>query len=275
MTLTLDNPASPIRGLPRLLQDEPRFATLGLLLAAALVPLALAGQIDPRQFQGESVWTKPAKFALALSIYTLTLAAFARFLPAGMTARRPWRLFSAAVVLAILAEMAWIGGAAAFGTASHFNRSSPAMEQIYNLMGGLAVLLTSASLVMGLAIRRSAATGLAPATHLGLWLGLVMTLPLTMIVAFTMAAGTGHHVGTPLTGAALPLMGWSREVGDLRIAHFLATHSLHAIPLAGLAAAALPVTVGRRAVWAAAALWAALVAATFAQALLGQPLLPA
>ncbi len=275
MSLALDTPARPLPVLPRLLADEPRFATLGLLLAAALVPLALAGQLDPRLFQGEDVWMKPAKFALALSIYTLTLAFFARFLPEGMAARRPWRLFSIAVVLAILAEMAWIGGAAAYGTASHFNRSSVAMEQIYNLMGGLAVLLTSASFVMGLAIRRNRSTGLAPATHLGLWLGLVMTLSLTMVVAFTMASGYGHHVGTPLTGATVPLMGWSREVGDLRVAHFLATHALHAVPLAGLAATALPATMQRPAVLAAAALWAALVAATFAQGLMGLPLIPA
>jgi hypothetical protein len=89
----------------------------------------------------------------------------------------------------------------------------------------------------------------------------------------TMANGTGHLVGTPLTGALLPVMGWSREVGDVRVAHFLATHAMHALPLVGLAALALP---GRAAgaVWAGAVLYIALTLGTFAQALAGRPFLP-
>ena len=275
MSLALDTPARPLPVLPRLLADEPRFATLGLLLAAALVPLALAGQLDPRLFQGDDVWLKPAKFATALSVYTLTLAFFARYLPPGFTACRAWRTFAVVVVFAILGEMVWIGGAAAFGTGSHFNTGTPAMAAIYNLMGALAVTLTSASLVMGLAIRRNATTGLPPAVHLSVWLGLVLTLPLTLVVAGYLSSAGGHFVGTPVTGASVPLMGWSREVGDLRVAHFLATHALHTIPLAGLAATALPAAAQRHAVLAAAALWTALVAATFAQGLMGLPLIPA
>jgi hypothetical protein len=277
MTMTLTD-AAPARvvALPllrRMMADEPRFTLLGLVLAAALVPVFAAMALDDRLYQGVNVWVKPAKFLVSLSLYTLTLAFFARYLPPGMTARRGYRVYAAVVVLCILAEMAWIGGAAAYGVGSHFNRSTPAMEVLYGLMGVFAVTLTSASLVYGIAMLRHRAAPVAPALRLAIGLGLVLTFVLTVPVAMTMANGTGHLVGTPLTGALLPVMGWSREVGDVRVAHFLATHAMHALPLVGLAALALP---GRAAgaVWAGAVLYIALTLGTFAQALAGRPFLP-
>jgi hypothetical protein len=79
-----------------------------------------------------------------------------------------------------------------------------------------------------------------------------------------MSSMPGHHVGTPLTNARLPIVGWSREVGDLRVPHFIATHAMHVIPLAGF-------TGNRAIVLATAAAYAALVAFTMWQAFQGQP----
>jgi hypothetical protein len=264
--------AAAARPSARFWNDTPGFAGLTVAIALAAVPLAAALALDPRSLSGEPVWLKPLKFHLALSVYLGTLAAFARWLPAGLTATRGWRRYEAVVCAAVLAELLWIGGAAALGVRSHFNVGTPLWSALYGLMGVLAVTLTSAALVMGVAIARNRASGLPPALHLGLWLGLVLTFVLTVAVAGRLSAGAGHHVGTPATGAVVPLMGWSREVGDLRVAHFLATHALHAVPLAALAALALPRGLQRPAVWLAAAGWTALVALTFVQALAGRPL---
>jgi hypothetical protein len=257
----------------RLWTDTPAFAALAAAAALAALPLAAALALDPRQVAGENVWLKPLKFHLALAIYLATLALYARWLPPGLTATCRWRLFEAAVCVAILGELLWVGGAAFLGTRSHFNLSSPVWIALYAVMGAFAVLLTSASLVIGVAIARNRAAGLPAALHLGLWTGLVLTFPLTLLVAGEMARSLSHHVGTPLTGAALPFFGWSREVGDLRAPHFLATHALHAIPLAALATLALPARLQRPAVWLAALAWTALVLAAFAQAMAGRPFL--
>ena len=106
-------------------------------------------------------------------------------------------------------------------------------------------------------------------------LGLVLTFVLTVPVGGYMSSSLGHFVGTPAGwDTGLPLMGWSRSVGDLRVAHFLATHALHGIPLAGLIAVlTLPEATAQRVVLLASALYAALVVATFVQALAGQPFL--
>jgi hypothetical protein len=253
---------------------EPRFAAAGALIALSLVVTLAAMALDPRLFQDENVWVKPVKFQIALALYLPTLALFARWLPAGMTGRRSYRVYAGLVVFAVIAELVWIGGAAMAGTASHFN-TQPAMAALYAVMGALAVLLTSASLVYGIAIWRNPHTGLPPALKLAIALGLVLTFVLTVPIAGTMSQGEGHFVGTPITGATLPLFGWSREVGDLRAPHFFATHAMHAIPVLALAAVALlPARAAVPAAWSAAALYVALVLASFWGALAGRPLIP-
>lgn len=137
------------------------------------------------------------------------------------------------------------------------------------------MLLTSVSLVFGLMFWRDRRPGLAEPVRLGLALGLILTFVLTVAVAGTLAQVPGPLIGTPVHGHGLPVLGWSREVGDLRVAHFLATHALHAVPLVGLGAWwALGQGAGaRRVVWAGAAGFAALTVFTFVQALSGRPFL--
>lgn len=98
---------------------------------------------------------------------------------------------------------------------------------------------------------------------------------LTVIVAGYMAGQPGHLVGTPVTGVRVPLMGWSREVGDLRLPHFLATHAMHVIPLAGLLAVRrLAPVAALRVVWVLSAGFVLATAATFAMAIRGLPVFP-
>ena len=265
-------PAAPRRDL---FGAEPLFAASGLVVGLSIAVTLAAMALDQREFLGENVWLKPIKFQIALSLYLLTLAFFARWLPAGTTGRLSYRVYAGLVVFAIAAELAWVGGAAMFQTASHFNVSTPLMQGLYGLMGIFAVLLTSMTLFQGIAIWRNPQTGLAPSLQLSIALGLVMTFVLTVIVAGTLSSLNGHLVGTPVTGARVPVFGWSREVGDMRAPHFFATHALHALPVAGLLASALlPARRATQAVWVAAGLFAAFVMASYAVALAGLPLIP-
>ena len=273
MTTFLARPYSGF--ITRMRHDAPVFTGLALFIALTALPLIAAAALDRREFLNAPVWQKPLQFHLALATYILTLAFFARYLPTPMTTRR-WRIYAAVVCFCILAELVWVGGAAAFGTASHFNGDDVVMGTIYGLMGVFAVILTSASVVMAVSIWRNPATGLSPALHLSIALGLILTFILTVIAAGTLSSMSGHLIGTPTTHTSLPILGWSREVGDLRVGHFFATHALHALPLIGLAASwALTVQKARIAVWVSAAAYCAVIAFTMWQAFQGQPFLPA
>lgn len=269
--MTIAFSADPQDWTLRFWSDAPTLTALTLMIGFATLPVLAAMAPDPRMFQGDSIWLKPLKFHVALMIYAGTLAFFARYLPQSWQGSALWTGYVWLVTLCIVAEMLWIGGAAAMGTGSHFNIATPFWNAMYAVMGLAAVTLTSASLVMGIGIWRNGATGLDPALHLAIAAGLILTFLLTVPVASTMASSLSHHVGAPVTGARVPVLGWSREVGDLRAPHFLATHALHGIPLLGLLAVKVWPASAFGVVIAGSVGFALLVGLMFAQALAGRP----
>ena len=258
-----------------LFQRHPLFAGTALCLLVLMAPTLFAMALDQRTFLDINVWIKPLKFQTALALYLATLAWFADWLPAKVAASRWHRVFSTIVVLAVGAEVVWILGAAALGTASHFNDSSPVAAGLYTLMGVLAVTLTSASLVYGIAILRDRNSRLDPVFRLSVGIGLVATFVLTVVVAGYMSNNGSHFVGgTHSDAGGVALMGWARDGGDLRVAHFFATHAMHFIPAFGLVASrTLSASSGRMAVGMFAALFVGLVGYTFAEALSGRAFL--
>ena len=259
-----------------LYRREPLFAAAGFLMLALMVPTAAALLLDTRTLAGVNLWLKPLKFEAALASYLLTLAFFAAWLPAGVTAKRWYRVYSTVVVAAIVGEMIWIGGAAALGVGSHFNESSAIWAALYAFMGVSAVTLTSASVVYGVLIQRNPATGLSPAMKASVVNGLVLTFVLTLIVAGYMSSTGSHLVGGNLSDAeAAPIFGWARDGGDLRVAHFFATHAMQIIPAFGILSALGLGRMNRLPVDLFSLTLVALTIFTFVQALAGQPFLSA
>lgn len=144
---TLTAPTGP--DMSRLWTDAPAFAAMALLMVLGLIPIGAAMVLDARQFAGDSPWLKPVKFHVALAIYLGSLAFFARYLPQDWRVHRLWRGFALLVSACVAAEVAWLWAAAMANTASHFNTEVPIFAAIYPVMGVLAVILTSAGLVMG------------------------------------------------------------------------------------------------------------------------------
>ena len=260
--MTVAHAPFPALRLPR---PEPVLWGGALLFAAMAVPTLGALALDGREHLGAAIWMKPLKFQASIAVYLGTLAWLATLMPERVRAARWWRVYAVAVVGAFVAEIAWIGGAAALGTASHFNMSTPFWAAIYPVMGALAVFGTSAAAVIAWHVG-----GGSPerrAVSLGLWI----TFALTVLTAGTLSGMGGHEVGGDGLDVGGGLFGWSRDGGDLRVPHFLATHAAQVLPVAGLVLSRLPRP--RAAVWAAAALYAALTLAVFAEALAGRPFL--
>lgn len=247
-------------------------AAAGLSLAL-LVPVGLAAALDPRTLGGVSVWLKPAKFLLSFALYYATLAVVAALLPQAERRTRLGRWVVASAIGAGGLEMAWLLAAAAAGVPAHF-ATARGWAQLYPVAGVLAVVLILAILLQGWQVARQPRDSLAPALRHALVLGAVLAFGATLLAAGYLSGRTGHAVGGVPGAAGLPLVGWSRTGGDLRVAHFLALHAQQALPLLGL----LLVAAGRPkavvVVWLAAALWTGATAATFVQALRGSPLWP-
>ena len=258
--------------LKRLRDDEPNFAITGLFVALVAPVCLAAGMLDDRLHLGLNIWDKPAKFAIALSVYLLTLAYFARFLPNKFREKTGNKIFSWSVCFAVIAEVVWIGGAAALGTSSHFNTEIPLLAAIYPLMGAFATLLTSASAVYAVQIHRNKQLDIAPAIKTALVIGLGLTLPLTLMTAGTMSGMNSHAVGgTGLDTDSMALIGWLRSAGDLRVGHFFATHALHVIPIFGVSSALIFGPKQKTPIYVFSTAYAIFVIFTFVQALQGVP----
>lgn len=266
--------ASLAERLARFRADEPRFFDLAILCGLLMLPAGFAATADDRLFDGVNIWIKPLKFDVALFVYFLTMVFFARFLPAATRVSRTYRFYSVAVVTAVALEVAWIHGAAALGTASHFN-ASPVGAVLYSVAGLGALMLTTPPAVYAVSLYRNPPVGLSPVLTEALVLGLGLTLPLTLMTAGTMANLGTHYVGgTPADPSGLVFFGWARDVGDLRVAHFFATHAMHAVPLFGLAYVWLAGGTSRWPGRIFAAAFTGFVVFAFVQALNGQPFLP-
>lgn len=273
------SPVEPLGGrqwssLPAVLNArQPHLATAAQLSLLALLPVLMALLLDTRTVNDINVWIKPAKFLVSFVVYYATLAWVYGYLPAAAQGTRAGRFVIWAALLAGLYEMLWLLLAAALGVPSHFNRDAIGWMLAYNLAGVGAVLMITAILVQGVQVARHGAA-LPPALRSALVLGAVIAFAATLATAGFLAQGNSHWVGGAASDAgALPLLGWSRTGGDLRVAHFWALHAQQALPLVGLAlvAARMPRAVGL--VWLGAAAYVALISFTFMQALRGEPFL--
>ena len=259
-------------------QQARRTALAGLsVMLALLAPTLLAWMVDERTLIGVSVWDKPLKFELSFSVHFATLLALLPLLAVPARSGRALRWSMMAATLAVMAEIAWIVAQAGRGRASHFNNSTPLEAILYPIMGLGAVTIVIGAFVMGLLILRRGRDDYGRGLRFGAAAGLVIGSVATLVVAGLMSSGKvsgpGHWIGGVHSDATgLPVFGWSTMGGDLRVPHFFATHSMQALPIAGwLADRVAP----GRSVWlvgAAAAGWLALIAATFAEALMGLPL---
>ena len=247
--------------LAELLERQRTLARYGLvLLALSLVAVALQS-VDPRTLEsGVSVWVKPAKFLSSVGIFALTAAWLFGCVRPERRSSRPMRAVVFLIVVAGSFELAWIAWQGANGLESHFNNDTALYSVMYSLMGLFAVLLLGTTLPLAWEIGRRPASGLSRDFLPGGGLGAYIRPP------------PGHAVGAE--GGHLPMFGWNRSGGDLRIAHFLGIHAEQAIPLLAFMVAGAAPRLRWSAVIGGTTLYVALTLAVFAQAIAGRPLLP-
>lgn len=232
MTTLPHTPTVPRRlPLPPLMQAAAAFVLAGSLT----LPLIL---FDTRLLDSETLWLKPLKFALSLALFLATLDLAARRLPTPIRQGRWLRAWGWVAIVTATLEFVWIAGAAAMGTRSHYNVTEPLLQAIYQtVMGPIAVALTLSAAAYGATLLRH---GWGEVERAAGW-GFIATAALTIPTALALA-------NMPVQTPGLPLLGWTLAPGDMRPAHFLATHAMQIVPLAALALAKwgkLPFGTGR------------------------------
>ena len=231
--------AAPLHGL---WQASPPLTSVGLLMLVVAVASLIAMLVDPRVITGAPAWLKPFKFAISTAIYSLTLAWIFGFLSGWPRVRR---VVGWTTAIVFVLEVAMIDAQAWRGTTSHFNVSTTLDMVLFVVMGAAILLQTLVSVAVAVALWRQpfADRALGWALRLGMTLtiigaltGPLMTRPTAAQLADVRAGGRmtiagAHTVGGPDGGPGVPVTGWSREHGDLRVPHFIGLHALQALAI--------------------------------------------
>ncbi len=250
----------------------------GFLILAFAVPTVAALLFEERTFNEINVWIKPLKFQASTALHLFTLYIVAQLMQAADRRKPVFGFLVWASALASLFEIVIITWRAAQARASHFNYETPTDALIYALMGLGAVTMLLPAIYLGFRFLRSArefegGSGLKRGIATGFLFGSLLTL----LFAGYMSSSGGHWTSGQVSDAGgLVITGWSRSGGDLRVAHFFATHLLQILPLTGLLADRLlgaKNAAARWPVYVVLFLVAGTSIATFVQALNGHPFL--
>jgi hypothetical protein len=269
--------------LLRLWRASPPLTAVGLLMLVVAAASLIGLLVDPRTITGAPAWLKPFKFAISTAIYGLTLAWIFEWLADWPRVRR---IVGWTTAIVFVLEVAIIDVQAFRGTTSHFNISTPLDATLFAVMGIGILVQTLASVAVVVALWRTRFTDrtLGWALRLGMTLtlagaltGPLMTRPTAAQLATARAGGGiptvgAHTVGAVDGGPGVPITGWSREHGDVRVAHFIGLHAIQALALLAVAVRRLrrPEPVRVRVMLAAAAGYASLFLLLLWQALRGQ-----
>ena len=263
----------PLPLVAELLARQRTLGLFGLALLGFAVTAAAMQALDPRMLaSGVNVWVKPAKFFSSVALLSLTLAWFFGYVAPERRRSFMLRTAVATVLVAGSLELAWISWQAANGLESHFNFDTPFYRLMFNLMGLFAVLLLATTLPLAWAVARHPAPGLTGDFRAAVAGGLVLAFLLGTVFGALIATNGGHAVGP--YGGAVPVFGWNRSGGDLRIAHFAGIHAMQALPILAALAAGLAARLRWTILLAGTALYVALAVGLYAQAAAGRPLWP-
>jgi hypothetical protein len=228
--------------LRRLWMTDAPLTAAGVLMLAALAAAVAGLGLDARVITGMPAWLKPAKFAISIAIYALTLVWVFTYLPEWTWVRR---IAGWTTAITLVLEVAIIDAQAWRGTTSHFNVGTPLDAALFTTMGSAIVLQTLAAVLLAIALWRQqfADRALGWALRLGMTITIIgastgglMTAPTSAQIAAARAThrmplSGAHTVGAPDGGPGLPGTGWSRDHGDIRIPHFVGLHALQGLAL--------------------------------------------
>lgn len=196
-------------------------------LAVAVVCLVLMF-FEETQILGVNRWLKPFKFYASVGIMVLTMGWLLYYLDNA----KKIRLYSWLIFISMLFENGLIITQAVRNTTSHFNVTSPVNGIVFQLMGFFIIVFTITIILVCISFFKQKQFSIPDAYLWGIRLGILFFLFFSLEGGMMLGI-LKHTVGGPDGGPGLPVVNWSTQYGDLRIAHFVGIHSLQVLPLFG------------------------------------------
>ncbi len=199
----------------------------GWFCFAGSIACFIATQSSKVKVNNINAFIKPLKFFSSIWIFSWTMGRIAFELQA------PGKVFyySIMVVIVMLFELVVITWQAANGRLSHFNTSNTFYGTLFTLMGIAISILTAWTFILGLSFWKEG-IDIEPGYLWGIRLGIILFVVFSFEGGI-MGARLRHTIGGTDDSEGIPFVNWSKQYGDLRIAHFFGIHALQLLPLVG------------------------------------------
>lgn len=200
----------------------------GLFNLAVAIACLILMPFEETQLLGVNRWLKPFKFYASVGIMVLTMGWLLYYLRSA----KKIKLYSWLIFISMFFENGLIITQAIRNTTSHFNITSSLNGIIFQAMGFFIVVFTVTIILVCVSFFKQKQFSIPDAYVWGIRLGILFFLFFSLEGGMMLGL-MKHTVGGPDGGAGLPMVNWSTQYGDLRIAHFVGIHSLQVLPLFG------------------------------------------
>ena len=236
----------------------------GLVCFALTIVCMALMRFTSVKVMGVNAWLKPLKFCLSIGIMSWTMGYFMQYLDSTSKVN----IYNIVFIAGMSFELAVILIQAARGRQSHFNVATRLDGALFTAMGVVITIVTLWTLYIGILFFCQQQFSVPITLIWGIRLGIVISVVFSFQGAI-MGSRLRHNVGGEDDEPGIAIVNWSRQHGDLRIAHFFGIHSLQVIPLLSIFAHSPAQVI------VIASIWTAFVAILLKRALAGKPLFKA
>jgi hypothetical protein len=242
------------------LKNETLFYFGLICLFGGAICLVLS-KLNHNPILGISGWIKPFKFFISIVIMAWTMGYYMQFLDN----QNQVKIYNWSLIIFLSIEIILITYQASRGKISHFNQEDTTGAMIFSVMALAITIFMLHTAFIGILFFTQEKFEASEILILAIKLSLIVTV-LFAFEGFVMGALMRHTVGAEDGSSGLPIINWSKNYGDLRIAHFFGMHALQLIPLISVLVAR-----NKRDVMIISLLYLIFVSYTLIQALLGKP----
>jgi hypothetical protein len=210
-------------------EQNPLLFYFGLVCGLFALGCLWLTQRSQALVMGANAWYKPFKFFLSTIIFVWSMGWYLRYLADSQSAITA---YSWGMVILFTLEDGYILIQAARGQRSHFNSSTLWYARMYAFMALAAVGISLWTAYIGIRFFEQDLAMLPVAYKWSIRWGLLLFVIFSM-EGLAMGSRQRHTIGSADDGPGLPVVNWSTQYGDLRIAHFVGMHALQVVPLLG------------------------------------------
>ena len=198
----------------------------GLVCFLFAIGCLIATKYSSVQLLGTSAWYKPFKFAFSTFIFAWSMGWYLYYLDSPSSVK----VFNWIVIILLGYEIVYIAFQASKGQLSHYNSSTPFHSAMFSLMALAATIVTLATAYFTLQFFQKDFPLLPNYYVWSIRLGLVLFV-IFSFEGFVMGSRLSHTIGGPDGSPGIPILNWSKTLGDGRVAHFFGMHALQVLPI--------------------------------------------